>query len=72
MNLINANHGDAAAVFAEIFSEETLWCDEQNLDLLSLYGIHDGLFDRETLLGVDASTRHKVGKFAKLVSHQRD
>ena len=64
MDFIYADHGDLAAIFAQVLSEEALWCDEQNLDLLIFDGLENGLLGWETLLRVDACTWHEGGELA--------
>ena len=70
MDLINADHGDAAPILAQILREEPLWCDEEHFDLLVLDCTHDGLLDWEALLRIDASTWHEVWQLSKLVRHE--
>ena len=72
MNLIYANHGDPPAILAKILSEKALRGDEQNLNLLVLDRSQNSLLRLETLVSIDASSGHEIGKFAQLVCHERD
>lgn len=70
MDLIDTNHRDAAAIFAEILSEKALWCDKEHLNLLVFDCCEDSLFGLKTLLRVNAGAWHEIWQFSKLISHQ--